>query len=325
MKAAITTGYGGPDVLKVKTIAIPRVEHDEILIRVHASSVTTADTMMRTGKPYIGRLMLGLRKPKFSTPGTGFSGLVVAKGNGVSQFEIGDAVFGENTLSFSTNAEYLKISAEGIVLEKPENLSHEEAAAFGDGPITSYNFLVALANIQAGQHILINGAAGSLGSAAVQIAKYQGAKVSVMASKHNFPKLKELGADFAFDYKEQSLSDIDTQFDLIYDAVGKSNFSEARKVLKENGAYYSPVLNFGLLLHMMRTHLFRSKQKAHFAATGMLKDAQILKMLKEVLRMHQEGGLKVTIDRQYPLDKIAEAHAYIGSGHKKFNLVLRSF
>lgn len=323
MRAIVAKGYGGPEVLEVQEVAIPQVGDHEILVRVISAAITTADGMMRTGKPYVARLFTGLKAPKYPIPGTGFSGEVVAIGAQVSRFQIGELVFGESSLNFSASAQFLKISEEAVVLAKPDSLSHEEAAVLCDGPLTSYNFLIQIAQLKAGQKILINGAAGALGVAAVQIAKYYGAQVTAIASAHNAPKLLNLGADKCIDYHEKDFLRTKEKYDIVYDAVGKISFSEAKQVLKPTSLYLSPVLSFPLLVDTFCSQFFRSNQQSKFSATGMLKEHQLRNMLEEVLKIHQAGALKIPIDRQYPLEKLAEAHGFMTSGKKKFNLVLR--
>ncbi len=172
MKAVIATAYGGPEVLKIRNVEKPQTKENEVLVRVFASTVTTADRMMLSGKPYFGRLFTGLSKPKHNIPGTGFAGMIVSVGTKVKKFEKGMKVFGVTTLGMSTNAEFVSVPEAGVILQKPENMSYADAATFGDGPVTSLNFLQEVAQIKPGQKVLINGASGSLGTAAVQIAKY---------------------------------------------------------------------------------------------------------------------------------------------------------
>ncbi|MCG2589903.1 NAD(P)-dependent alcohol dehydrogenase [Rhodohalobacter sulfatireducens] len=199
MKAMITTSYGSPDVFKLENVAKPVPTPNQMLIKIHASSVTKADTMMRTGKPFIGRLFTGLRKPKHSIWGTGFAGVVEAIGSEVTQFKVGHQVFGESLDTMGTYAEYIAISENGIVAHLPENLSFEEAAGMCDGGITSLNFLVNLGKIKSGQNVLINGASGSLGTAAIQIVKHFGAAVTGVCSSRNINMVKKLGADHVID------------------------------------------------------------------------------------------------------------------------------
>jgi len=321
MKAMITTSYGSPDVFKVENVDKPVAKPNEILIRIHASSVTKADTMMRTGKPFIGRLFTGLRKPKHSIWGTGFAGVVEAIGSEVTQFKVGHQVFGESIDTMGTYAEYITIPENGIVAHLPENLNYEEAAGMCDGGITSLNFLVNLGNIKAGQKVLINGASGSLGSAAIQIAKHFGAEVSGVCSSRNLNLVKKLGADHVIDYTKQDFTSNINRYDLIYDTVGVRSFTECRPALTEDGLYLSPVLGMPLLGHMMVTSVFGQK-KAKFSATGALPVKETRRLLDLLLDIIEAGNLRGILDRTYPLEQLGEAHKYVDKGHKKGNVVL---
>ncbi|SHI45445.1 NADPH:quinone reductase [Tangfeifania diversioriginum] len=321
MKAIVATGYGAPNVLKLQQVEKPQPKENEVLVKVHANSATTADGMMRTGKPYFGRLMTGLTKPKHAIPGTGFAGIVETVGENVTSFKTGDRVFGETTLGFSTNAEFVAVPENGVILPMPENMSYAEGATYGDGHVTSLNFLKEIAQIKPGQKVLINGASGSLGTAAVQIAKYMGAEVTGVTSTRNVGLVKSLGADHVIDYTKKDFTKVNETYDVVFDTVGKSSFSESKNILTESGLYVSPVLKFSLLLQMMRTSVF-SKKKAKFSATGLLKEFELRELFAELLKISKEGKLKTVIDRQYPLEKVAEAHTYIASGHKKGNVVI---
>lgn len=321
MKAIVATAYGAPSIFQLQDVNRPTVNPRDLLVKIHATTVTRADAMMRTGKPYIGRLIVGLFKPKNKIWGTSFAGIVETVGTEVSQFKAGDKVFGENVDSFGAYAEYITVPAEGTVAHLPENLSFEEAAGMGDGPITSWNFLRNVGNIKAGQKVLINGASGSLGTAAVQLAKQCGAEVTAVCSTRNIGLVKSLGADHVIDYTKQDFMQSGKTYDLIYDTVGKRSYKDCKRVLSKNGQYLSPVLSFGLLLQMMWTSKFSSK-KAKFAATGMLKAAEIRAMITQLVDIMREGQLKTIIDRQYPLEKVAEAHTYVDAGHKKGNVVI---
>jgi len=321
MKAVMALGYGSPDVLTVKEVKIPQPTDRQVLIRVKVASTTRADGMMRTGKPYFGRLFTGLSKPKHPIPGTGFAGEVIETGKQVTKFKNGDLVFGETTLGFSTNAEYVTVPEDGVILPKPDNLSFAEAATFCDGHLTSINFLREIAEIKPGQKILINGASGSLGTAAVQLAKYFGAEVTGVCSERNTGLVKSLGADYVINYNREDFTTSGKTYDVIYDTVGKSSFTKSKSALKENGIYISPVLKFSLLLQMMKTSLF-GKKKAKFAASGLKSDGELRSLLQELVDIFRTGKLKTIIDRQFPLEKAAQAHRYIANGHKKGNVVL---
>jgi NADPH:quinone reductase-like Zn-dependent oxidoreductase len=321
MKAIVATGYGGPEVLEFQEVNKPSVHENEVLVQVYAASATRADTMMRTGKPLVGRLFIGLKKPKYPIPGTGFAGVVVDKGSRVTRFAIGDAVFGETTLGFSTNAEFVAVSEQGVILPKPENLSFAEASTFCDGHLTSINFLQEIAAVQPGQKVLINGASGSLGTAAVQIAKQLGAEVTGVCSTGNIGLVRQLGADHVIDYKEQDFTRSDRRYDVIFDTVGMSSFSRSKRVLQADGQYVSPVLYFPLLIQMLISSFF-GRKKAKFAASGLKKDEELRNLLSVVVDMFRQGNLKTIIDRQFPLEKVAQAHQYIDLGHKKGNVVI---
>lgn len=321
MKAIITTSYGSPEIFKLDNVATPKAKPNEMLISVHASSVTKADTMMRTGKPYIGRLMLGLMKPKNPIWGTGFAGVVESVGAAVTRFKVGDKVFGENIDTMGTYAEYVAVPEDGIVAHLPENFSFEEAAGMCDGGITSLNFLCNLGNIQAGQKVLINGASGALGTAAIQIAKHFGAEVTGVCSTRNINLVNELGADHVIDYTSHDFTLNTNAYDLIYDTVGVRSFAECRHALTANGIYASPVLGMPLLGDMMVTAVF-GKKKAKFSATGALPLKETKRLLEKLLEIIEAGNLKGIFDRSYPLDQIAEAHKYVEQGHKRGNVVL---
>lgn len=321
MKAILTTGYGSPDVLQLEEVAKPEPKDNEVLIKVYAASISTAEGMMRTGKPYIGRLFTGISKPKNSIPGTGFAGIIESIGKTVKLFKKGDQVFGENITSFGTNAEFVCVPEDGVITTKPDYLTFEEAAPVCDGALTSINFLKNIAKIQPGQKVLINGASGSLGTAAVQIAKYYGAVVTGVSSTTNLALVKSLGADEAIDYTKEDFTNSIGKYDIIYDTVGKSSYSASKKALAKNGIYVSPVLGMSLLVDMMCSSIF-GKKKAKFSATGLLPVTELNLLLKEVKEIIGAGRLKTIIDKKYPLDRIAEAHTYVDKGHKKGNVVM---
>ncbi|WP_117879576.1 NAD(P)-dependent alcohol dehydrogenase [Aureibaculum luteum] len=321
MKAIITTKYGSPDVLQLRNVEKPVPKDNEVLIKIYAATITTAGTMMRTGYPLIGRLFMGLTKPKNAIAGTGFSGKIEAIGEKVQLFKIGDSVFGESLFHFGTHAEYVCIEEEGIIALKPENISYEEAAVVGDGHITSMNFLKKLAKIKVGQRILINGASGSLGTAAVQIAKHFGAEITAVCSTRNLELVKSLGADNVIDYTHEDFTNNGKTYDIIYDTVGKSTFAKCKNSLTKNGAFISPVLSMSLLFQMVKTAIFGSK-KALFSATGTLPIETIRTFLIEIKELMENGQLRSVIDRHYSLEQVADAHRYIETGHKTGNVVL---
>jgi NADPH:quinone reductase-like Zn-dependent oxidoreductase len=321
MKAMVMQGYGSPDVLKLQEVSRPQPKANEVLVKVMTSAATTACTMMRKGKPYFGRLFTGLTKPKKPIPGTGFAGVIEAVGSEVTKYKKGDRVFGETAFGFSANAEYLVVAEDGVILPMPEGMAFAEAANFCDGHLTSYNFLKEIANIQPGQKVLINGASGSLGTSAIQIAKHLGAEVTAVCSAPNAGLVKSLGADKVIDYRSEDFTKSKEKYDFVYDTVGKSSFGQCKSILKSEGVYLSPVLLLPLLVDMFKTSFGKGK-KAKFDATGAKDHNKLRTMLSEVLDIHMAGKLKTLIDRQYPLEQLSEAHRYIETGRKKGNIVI---
>ncbi|WP_297109742.1 NAD(P)-dependent alcohol dehydrogenase [uncultured Devosia sp.] len=321
MKAVIANAYGGPEVLVIQEIERPVAKDNEILVKIYASAVTQADVMMRTGKPLFGRIFLGLRKPKAAVPGTAFAGKVEAVGRNVTRFAVGDDVFGETTIGFHAHAQFVAVPEDGIIQTIPMAMSYEEAAPVTDGALTVHNFLTRLVTIQPGQKVLINGAAGGLGTSAVQLAKHLGAEVTAVASGRNAGFLRDLGADHVIDYTTEDFTRRRSAYDVIFDTVGKVPFGKARRALTSDGVYLSPVLGLGLLFRMLWTGKF-GRRKAMFSATGLLPHAELSNRLTEVKTLIEDGALKTIIDRRYDLDQIAEAHEYVQSGHKRGNVVL---
>ncbi|MCX7549666.1 NAD(P)-dependent alcohol dehydrogenase [Xanthomarina sp. F2636L] len=317
MKTAIYTKYGSPEVIQVVDTAKPLPKPNEVLVKIKASSATIADTMMRQGVPKFGRLFLGVFKPKNTALGTGFSGVVEAKGSQITKFKVGDEVFGEKLFSNGCNAEYICIAEDMVIEKKPTTISHQEAATISDGFLTSYSFLKDIGNLKKGQHILINGASGSLGSAAVQIAKQMGAFVTGVCSTSNIDLVKSLGVEDVIDYKKNDFTEMGNTYDIIYDTVGKSSYKKSKKVLNHNGLFMSPVLSCELLWCTML-----SPKKVKFSATGMRKQKDLKYLFNELLSLFKEDRLQAIIDRTYPLDQIIEAHNYLESGNKYGNIAI---
>lgn len=317
MKAAIYTKYGSPEVIQIIDVEIPSPKPNEILVKIKASSVTRADTMMRQGIPKFGRLFLGLFKPKNTALGTGFSGVVEAVGSQITKFKVGDEVFGEKLFSNGCNADYLCI-AEDLVLDiKPNTISHAEAAPICDGFLTSYNFLKDIANLKPGQHILINGASGSLGSAAVQLAKVMGAKVTAVCSIRNIDFVKSIGADKVIDYTKTSIANINEKYNVIYDSVGSLSYKDTKNLLSSNGLFMTPVLSGQILCQTLL-----NPKKVKFAATGIKKTEELKRLFLELVDFFKQGKLYTNIDKSYKLPDISEAHHYLETGRKVGNIVI---
>lgn len=312
--------YGTPEVLTRVSLPIEAPKPGEVRIRIHASGVSRADGMMRAGEPLWARPFLGFGKPRHDLTGTGFSGVVEATGDGVTRFQTGDAVFGEAGLNFGANASHITLAEDGVLVKKRETMPHEEAAVMCDGPMTSLNFLRSIGGLKGGDKVLILGASGALGSAAVQIARAMGAEVTGVTSGRNAEWVAELGATVV-DYEGQAYSRLEARFDLVFDTLGVSSLGEARRVLAPGGRYLCPVLSLSLLGAMLRSRIFGGP-RAYFSATGLLPARALRGMLADLLEIWAAGKLTPVMDRSYPLADLIEAHRYMETGRKRGNVVV---
>ncbi|MBF2707865.1 NAD(P)-dependent alcohol dehydrogenase [Flavobacterium soyangense] len=320
MRAIEYLRYGAPEVLHLIETAMPCPKSNEVLIRVYATSVTAADIMMRTGKPFVGRFYTGLNGPKRTIPGFEFAGKVTAVGNAVTLFKVDDEVFG-GTIGLGCYAEYVCVSENDVLITMPDNISYEEAAPVNGSAITVMNFLKGLGNIQKNQKVLINGASGGLGTYAIQIAKHFGAVVTGVCSTNNLGLVISLGADKVIDYTKEDFTQNGEQYDIIFDTVGKRSYLQCKNSLTEKGIYLSTVISFTLFLQIICTSLFGSK-KAKSSATGMLSVQARLNYFEELRELMETGKIKTVIDTTYSLSEIAKAHEYVEKGHKKGNVVI---
>ena len=322
MKAIICTKYGAPEHLELRDIPCPIPKETEVLIKVYATAATTADSMMRRADPWIARLFLGVFRPRAQIIGTAVSGEIVDAGDAVTDFEIGDQVCGETGLGFGAYAEYVAVDSKGAFINKPKSLSHTQAAPISDGFVTSLNFLQNIGKIQAGQTLLIIGASGALGTAAIQIAKNMGVHVTAVCSTDNMDLVRELGADRVIDRLNEDYTKNLAYYDVIYDTVGKSSFRKSKAALRKKGRYICPVLNFELLFQMLISSRSKGK-RALFAATGMLPAPELRLLLEQVSAMFEDGKLRTVIDRVYPFDQMRAAHTYVDTGKKRGNLAIK--
>lgn len=317
--------YGSPGVLAPVTRAMPAPKAGQVLIRIRASAVTRADGMMRAGTPRFARLFLGLSRPRAGLSGTCFAGDVVAVGEGVTRFVVGEAVFGEAGLQFGANASHICLDAGGSLVSKPETLSYEEAAVMADGALTSWHFLTRVAQVTPGERVLILGGSGSLGTAAVQFAAALGAHVTATSSARNSDLLRSLGAAQTIDYTTQDPLRPGTPnhgpYDVIFDTLGVASFGAAKPALTAKGRYVCPVLGLRLLKDMLVGGLFGTKRAA-FAAAGMEKPEVHRAQLAEILQVMAEGRFSPVMDRTYPFADLVEAHTYVETGHKRGNVVV---
>lgn len=306
MKAILYTKYGPPDVLQLAEVEKPIPKDNEVLIKVHTTTVHRGDIRMRSlnipgprWQLLFARIFLGIRKPKRAILGMDLSGKIEAVGKNVTLFKERDEIFASTVWSgFGGYAEYKCMPEDGALALKPVNMPFEEAAVIPSGGITTLG-IIRMANIQSGQKVLIYGASGSVGTFAVQIAKSLGAEVTGFCSTTNLEMVKSLGADKVIDYTKEDFTQNSEKYDVIFDAVAKIPPKQAKKSLKKTGIY-------------LNIHTSSEKIKTKYAIS-------LLKDLKELI---EAGKIKAVIDKRYPLDEIVEAHRYVDKGHKKGNVVI---
>ncbi|MEH1871783.1 NAD(P)-dependent alcohol dehydrogenase [Nostoc sp.] len=302
MKAVIIRRYGGAEVLQYEDVEQPKIEPTQLLVKVRASSVNPIDWKIRQG---MLSLITGSKFPKIL--GFDVAGDVVGVGSGVTRFKLGDAIYGSTNFPGGGYAEFAAIR-ENLATLKPTNLNYEEAAAVPLAALTALQALRDQGNIQTGQNVLINGAAGGVGTFAVQIAKALGSQVTGVCSSKNLDLVKSLGADRVIDYTQQDFTEDTAQYDIIFDAVSKRSLSQTKRVLKPNGVYITTVLSPKVSLEILLT-AFLPGQKAKFLFEK--PNAKDLLFLKELI---ETGKIRVVIDRTYPLQELAAAHAYSETG-----------
>lgn len=318
MRAIIYKKFGSPKVLELANMEKPTPKDNEVLIKVHASTVTSADCMMRRGDTFLSRMLLGFAQPKkkFQILGTEFSGTIEAVGSKVAKFKIGDEIYAFRGFGTGCYAEYKCMKETESLANKPSNMSFEEATSVVDGASTALFFLKEKANIQKGQKVLINGASGSIGTYAVQLAKYFGAEVTGVCSTKNVDLVKFLGADKVVDYNKDDFTIAGKRYDIIFDTVGKSSYNLCNKALKSDGKYITTVMSLKVVVQALVTKLGNNK-KVIFAMS--LNKTEALNFFRSLI---EEGKIRTVIDKQFSMEELAIAHEYVEKGHKIGNVVI---
>jgi NADPH:quinone reductase-like Zn-dependent oxidoreductase len=316
MRAVVQDRYGPPEVLRVEDVERPVPKDDEVLIRVHASTVTQSDTHLRAARPIIWRLLLGVRRPRRRILGVEMAGEVEAVGTAVSQFSVGDHVFG--TSWFGAHAEFMCLRESAALARKPAGISFEEAAAVCDGAMQGLATLRA-ADVRAGQRIVIYGASGSLGTAAVQLARELGAHVTAVCNTRNVELVRSLGANEVVDYLQEDFTKNGQTYDAIIDAVGKYAFHWGRRSLKPGGVYVETDLGPYKLETIAMAIVTRWVGRKRLKFAGGRKTKKDVLFMKELI---EAGKYRAVIDRRYPLEQVVEAHRYVETWQKTGNVVL---
>jgi len=321
MKAIVCEKYGSPDVLQLKEIEKPTPKDNEVLIKINATSVSAADYRIRglnvpTGFGIIMRLAMGFSGPRNPVLGAELAGVIESTGKDVKTYKVGDRVFALSGINAGAYAEYLCMKEDKTLTLMPATMSFQEAAVTLFGAHTALSFLRDKGNIQSGQKVLINGASGAVGTAAVQIAKVFGAGVTGVCSTANIEMVKSLGADYIIDYSTEKLSKSHSSYDIIFDTVGNLKFSQTKKMLNSNGRHITAVAGIPQYLQMLINSIGGSKKYMGGIAGVTKEDLNFIRNLIE------KGKLKSVIDRCYPIEQIVDAHRYAEKGHKKGNVVI---
>jgi NADPH:quinone reductase-like Zn-dependent oxidoreductase len=321
MRAAVRTSYGPPDVVRIAAVEKPAVKDNQVLVKVHATTVNRTDCGFRAGTPFFVRVFTGPIRPKVTVLGNEFAGEVEAVGRGVTSFQVGDRVFGYSGLQhgsrFGAHAEYLAIAEDGSLATMPANLTYEEAAASTEGSHYALS-MTRKAKIRSGQAVLVNGATGAIGSAAVQLLKHLGANVTAVCDTKHLELVRGLGADRVIDYTAEDFTRDTQTYDVVLDAVGKSSFGGCKRLLKPHGIYVSS--DFGPLAQnpilALITPLFGGKRVMFPIPRD---DQEMARYFKGLL---ESGAFRPLIDRRYRLDQMVEAYTYVETGQKIGNVVI---
>jgi NADPH:quinone reductase-like Zn-dependent oxidoreductase len=319
MRAAVNTTYGPPEVVRVVEVDKPAAGDNEVLVKVHATTVNRTDCGLRAARPFIVRFFVGLRRPRFTVLGCEFAGEVEAVGAGVTSFAVGDRVFGFSGSRFGGHAEYLAVPDDGWLATVPADLRYEEVAPSTEGAQYALT-LIRTAKIRPGQDVLVNGATGAIGSAAVQLLRQLGATVTATCGTDHLELVRSLGADRVIDYTAEDFTRDTQTYDVVLDAVGKSSFGRCRRLLRPGGLYLSTdlgPLSQNPVLALV-TPLFGGR-KVRFPNPVRQDQAAVMRTVRELL---SSGTFRPLIDRRYRLDQIVEAYTYVETGRKVGSVVI---
>lgn len=321
MKAIVQRAYGAPDVLRLEEVPTPEAPEGGVLVAMRATAVSAADCHLRRADPFIVRLFSGFLRPRIATAGDVVAGEIAATGSRHGRFRAGDRVFGSTCTEMGAFAEFAALSDGAALTRLPEGIHFDTAAALSDGVLTALPFLRDEARIRPGQRVLVNGASGAIGTVAVQLAAHFGAVVTGVCSGRNAALVRSLGADDVIDRQTGDFTRSGRRWDIVFDVAGRSSFLKCRKVLAPHGTYLATVPSLAILPQMLWTSVF-SGRRARFAATGLRRSADKVRDLEELVRLVEAGALRAVIDRRFPLERMAEAHAHAESGRKAGSVVV---
>jgi NADPH:quinone reductase-like Zn-dependent oxidoreductase len=320
MKAVVATAYGPPEVLQLRDVAKPELKDHDVLVKIHATTATMGDCEMRAFRvlPFLWlpiRLYMGLLRPRKGIFGQDLAGEIEATGKEVTRFKPGDAVIASTGMAMSAHAEYIRLPESAMITRKPGNLTDEEAAPIPTWSMVALHFLRE-AHIQPGEHVLINGAGGSIGTFAVQLAKYYGAEVTAVDSAEKLDMLRAIGADHTLDYAQDDFTRHHQAYDVIFEVVGKASYSGCLHALKPGGRLLLANPGLRQMLRAPFTSMSGRTKVILAASDEKVEDLEFLKRLAE------EGVINPVIDRRYPLEAMVDAHRYVESGHKQGHVVV---
>jgi NADPH:quinone reductase-like Zn-dependent oxidoreductase len=315
MKAVVCLQYGPPDVLRLEEVDKPVSKENEVLIQIYSTAVNSADWRLRKADPWVVKLFFGLTKPRKQILGVVFSGTIEAVGKNVTKYKAGDQVFGSTGFNCGAYAEYTCLPEDGIFTLKPENISHTEASTIPFGGTTALYF-IRKAHVQNGYKVLVYGASGAVGTAAVQLAKFFGAEVAAVCSTVNIDMVKSIGADYVIDYTKDDISQYRNEYDVVIETVNKLPYPDCIKLLKKKGALILAAAGFSDMLRGVITSLTSKRRIISGVVNEKKEDMEFLRELIE------KGLYKPVIDRTYPLEQIVEAHRYVERGHKRGNVAV---